>query len=674
MNTDIARVKRNVAKLIDQGAPETDIDAYIAGEGVTLAQLRGEGKAGPSALETAGDMVKGLGSGAVRGTAQMLGIGGDIAKGGMAASDMLAQSGLPVGTREQMTEALPGFLRKYHDKPNPIVGSAEIMNAVDEATGVPVAGFKPQTPAGQAMQRAGEFAPNMIAPGSLPMRIMGGVVGPAIGSEIAGQLAQGGKYEGAARIAGALGGGFAGSGIVAGANRTGSRIPGASAEASKVLERNVGYGAEANLAELGPQAFLYEGTEAAKGIAQGIASRPSPAMDRLVGALKGRQAGANRRLEGDLTQTLGPAHVPSVVEGALKGQREAVAKDYPAALRFGQRVEVKPILKALDAEIDLEAGGPKKTLLEIKGYLFNQKPKKDAAGRPVKGPDGKTVMESVLKTNPAEILNVRQAVDDLIQRIDTPNTKRVATIFRKKIDDALARAAPDVKRVDAKFAELAGQSEALTRGGQVLNIGKESIRPIELSAEMAGMSPAQKDMLRVGARAELDRLVGTRANDVTALKLLVQSEGDWNRTKLSKLFGASEAEKILKSIDREAAFQDTYRRLYENSQTAQRRAGQEAVAEATKARAPTAHDLTVLGAAMAPMQKGYRALADALAGKRRLAADEEIAGALSTQGDARDRLLKAIRDAQKSRSKSKLKREAELMRAILNANAAEGVE
>lgn len=38
--TDYARVKRNVSKMIDLGAPEREIDQYIASEGVTASQLR----------------------------------------------------------------------------------------------------------------------------------------------------------------------------------------------------------------------------------------------------------------------------------------------------------------------------------------------------------------------------------------------------------------------------------------------------------------------------------------------------------------------------------------------------------------------------------------------------------------------------------------------------------
>jgi hypothetical protein len=39
---DFNRIKSNIGKMIDMGAPESDIDAYIAEEGVTPEMLRGE--------------------------------------------------------------------------------------------------------------------------------------------------------------------------------------------------------------------------------------------------------------------------------------------------------------------------------------------------------------------------------------------------------------------------------------------------------------------------------------------------------------------------------------------------------------------------------------------------------------------------------------------------------
>lgn len=43
--SDLAKVKRNIQRMIDQNAPEADIDAYVASEGTTPEELRGEAQA-----------------------------------------------------------------------------------------------------------------------------------------------------------------------------------------------------------------------------------------------------------------------------------------------------------------------------------------------------------------------------------------------------------------------------------------------------------------------------------------------------------------------------------------------------------------------------------------------------------------------------------------------------
>lgn len=53
MMADLARIKRNVRKMVDMGAPETDVDAYIAEEGVTVDDVRNfrDGSPAQSAVE-----------------------------------------------------------------------------------------------------------------------------------------------------------------------------------------------------------------------------------------------------------------------------------------------------------------------------------------------------------------------------------------------------------------------------------------------------------------------------------------------------------------------------------------------------------------------------------------------------------------------------------------------
>jgi len=61
MAADLDRIKRNVAKMASQGAPETDIDGYIAAEGVTLDQVRAHRGGGwlRNLAQGAVDMVRG---------------------------------------------------------------------------------------------------------------------------------------------------------------------------------------------------------------------------------------------------------------------------------------------------------------------------------------------------------------------------------------------------------------------------------------------------------------------------------------------------------------------------------------------------------------------------------------------------------------------------------------
>ena len=45
---DINRIKNNIRSMVDQGAPESDIDGYIASEGVSLEELQAPSNAMPA--------------------------------------------------------------------------------------------------------------------------------------------------------------------------------------------------------------------------------------------------------------------------------------------------------------------------------------------------------------------------------------------------------------------------------------------------------------------------------------------------------------------------------------------------------------------------------------------------------------------------------------------------
>lgn len=176
----------------------------------------------PVASSVSGDVARSAGSGLVRGTASIAGVGGDINKGLAAGLDTLKERGVPVEqTRQDALAAMPSWLRKYHETQGPDVGSKAIMEGIDRATGLPVTSYEPKTMPGQFARTGGEFvAGAVLAPGGVVGNAIRYGVIPGLASEGAGQVAKrvAPQWEGAARLTGALGG----AGVSALASRPGT--------------------------------------------------------------------------------------------------------------------------------------------------------------------------------------------------------------------------------------------------------------------------------------------------------------------------------------------------------------------------------------------------------------------------------------------------------------------
>jgi hypothetical protein len=188
---DIPRVKGNIEKMIAQGAPEADIDAYVAGEGLTPEALRNGGEQ-PS---TAMDMLKSAGIGLAKGAIGVAGAPGDL-------SDLLARGSKAAG--DYISGKL-GLEKSPELAPAIAPGAADIQKHIEGVTGE---FYQPKTTAGKYAETAGEFLPSsLLGPGGLGVKVGTGLTA-ALGSEAAGQYTQGSAAEPYARVAGALAGGL----------------------------------------------------------------------------------------------------------------------------------------------------------------------------------------------------------------------------------------------------------------------------------------------------------------------------------------------------------------------------------------------------------------------------------------------------------------------------------
>lgn len=318
------------------------------------------------------------------------------------------------------------------------------------------------------------------------------------------------------------------------------------------------------LAEMGPEAMLADLGPNLQKQAGALASTPGRAQEIVRTALADRQAGANARIGETIDATTGRNVVPSAIEADIAANQEAHSPLYRQAFSEARPYNTEPIASALEVDINRLRGPAQARLRQVRGML-------------------NVADSNVLSTDPSVMFQTRQAIDGILKTEVDPKVISALTEARQMIDDGLTQAVPRIKEIDAGYAELARQNEAVTRGQQVLDSGRTAPRPSELVAEVEqGVQPQGMQIgpsavplrLSQGARAEIDRIVGTNSNDIVAMNRLIKGEGDWNRARLATLFGPEKAERLFKVLENERVFADTANTVTRNSETAARLAAQ----------------------------------------------------------------------------------------------------
>jgi len=490
-----------------------------------------------------------------------------------ALGDILKSAGSGIAQGAMDLVGLPGTIQNAFDNsisaitgvkappPSQLSGQS-IRDAASSMTGGATE-YQPQTTPGKYAQTAGSFVPGAVAMGGTGS-ILGnafryGVV-PGLTSEAAGEAAQ--KYapslEPYARFAGAVAGGVIPSALRA-------MFPAADdaalAEIAKAAKSDNLTPADmrGRLQELGPEGRVADLGPNFQGQTGALANIPGEGNQTIRTALNDRNAGANARL-GQAIDNLGPNVVPSQVQEGIENSQSAVGQQYGPVMDNARAVNSEALANRLEAAITNTRGPEQQALQRVRGYLN------------IPGTD-------VLDPNPQAIFATRQAIDGLMAGEQNPQVIRQLTIARQQVDDLLANAAPGVKDVDAQFAELARQREALGEGQRVLDSGRTAPRPDELTTRLnEGAIPqgtavgpsAVPFRISQGARAEIDRIVGNNQNDIAAMNRLIKGEGDWNRAKLESIFGPQKADQLLNVLANEKVFADTRNFATGNSLTANR--------------------------------------------------------------------------------------------------------
>lgn len=424
------------------------------------------------------------------------------------------------------------------------------MNIAGGVTGA-VAGLAP------LLAAAPEVFGASATGGLLARSVLGGASGAMLGAADTKQ--RGGDALGGAAMGGGLGllGPAAGQALGAGTRALVNRImPGAS-KAETAFGRALGADGVDDvgqrLAAMGPDAMPMDLGPNAQRQAGALASTPGRGQEIVRGAVRGRNEGANQRIRTALDTDLGRAPIPSRVDSGLRGAQKRLSPAYEAAFAGAAPVDTAAIRNSL-TQMRANTLGPQRSAID--DVLRNL----DEAG-----------------DNPRLLHAVRESIDGMMSSETNSKVRFSLSEVRKSIDAKLAAKVPGIKDADAKFANLARQREAVERGQTVLDSGRTSPRPVELADEIARGGPVIQGRLAQGARAEIERIVGTNANDRVALQRIIKGEGDWNRQKLALLFGRDRADRIINVLDRELAFAETSDVVTRNSETAARQAAQKDV-------------------------------------------------------------------------------------------------
>ena len=373
-----------------------------------------------------------------------------------------------------------------------------------------------------------------------------------------------------------------------------------------------------------PGAMLPDAGPSMQGLAAGsVPGAGGPGKSALITALRERNAQAGQRITGDIDTAVGPAPTPSYVEASVRGRMQDLSPAYDAVFARARAIDPTPIGDFLTNQISTTRGPAQAAMRQVREML--QLP--DA-------PPG------TLDPHPRSLQAARTAVRGMQESAEDPAVRAQLGRVYDRMTSELQRRVPGIRRLDAQYAELGSQERAIqpaSQGARVFQVDRENVaRPTELrdtmteAAQPKGVNvgpSAEAFRLSQAARGELDRIVGTNRNDRAALNRILAQPQDWNSQKLAIVFGQDRADQIRNILQREDRFYDTYHRIVENSETANRLAAAKAL-EASKGDIPL--DTTVLGA----IGRGGQAIGRSLRGASAERTRDTVAQMMATRDPA----------------------------------------
>lgn len=402
--------------------------------------------------------------------------------------------------------------------------------------------------------------------------------------------------------------------------------------ASMALLRNAAPKDARAFSDLGDEAMLLDVSPSMTGLAQGVAPLPGKSRNSIVDELFARQQGRSKRLVADTTATLGKARDPTLLKELLnKLHQRRSGPIYEKAFK-----EAPALPGTLDDILATQLTSPTETLAlssrktglgifdEIDDAMKAETPE-IAARR----------LMSIRQNLDAQIVHDRDAFNAL-SSADKAGQGPLKQA-RAAIDDILKNRVPGIREGDAIVAESKGRQRSVDYGFNSLEGGKYAISPERMTRDLGKLD---KRFVGEGMKADIRTAMGTQANDLPALRKKVGGDLDFNREKIAQVFGRDKPDRLVKSIDREERFGQSYADITRNSQTAQRLEGSRAVSAPDVPR--FSGQETVLGMSIKGTAKLLNAVVAKTIGKAHKPTADALTKALIAKGPEARQLLNAL--------------------------------
>lgn len=527
---------------------------------------------------------------------------------------------------------------------------------------------KPQNTAEKYAETIGSFVPSALGGGgSIGSRLIMQAMLPGAASEAAGQLTEGSKAEPYARLAAAMVTPFVAGGGIRAVQKLYEPAMGVNGYGAnhlvKAMKADTPESVLSELDRLGPEATLADAGPAHLAKAQGASLNSDEGRSILFNFMKKRDEATNARIAGDVDHALGPYEDPFTATKEITDRRSLVdGINYPRVLEAAPPVRTGAMMAELEDAIGSSANGgmEQKALRTLKDML--QRTEKRARVDPVTGRQefdsrGREIWDDVkVNQDRADVLHkVKTEIDNVIQYdkagLGVPpgalgNQQFAVKKFRHQLNELLEQQVNGYERANAVSSALAKRAEAVERGTQYLGEGKTTPSPGRFQDEFEQLTAGERIALAKGSRGEVGRVLGTKVNDLQALKNELQGYGGWNTAKMKTVHGEDAVNDIVASVDRNLKFRDVNNKIQEGAQTEIRRAAREQMK-------PTGFDENALvrpdtnptGLVLTALKKAAIRGANTLTGGWQNAGREGIARVMTAQGSQRDQYVRQIIDA-----------------------------